>query len=84
VAEGGLRAAHDEDDSWLMGSHWQALAAAMDDAAPFLATLHAVAGLPTDARTRLRQQLRVRALLQYHCGSPLLRTRQLMMDLQSL
>ena len=82
VAEGGLRAAHDEDDSWLMGSHWQALAAAMADAAPFLATLHAVAGLPADARTRLRQQLR--ALLHYHCGVGTLRTRQLMMDLQSL
>jgi len=30
----------------------------------------------------LKPQLR--ALLQYHCGSPLLRTRQLMMDLQVL
>ncbi|MCE1251898.1 MAG: DNA repair protein RecO, partial [Comamonadaceae bacterium] len=30
----------------------------------------------------LKPQLR--ALLQYHCGSPLLRTRQLMMDLQTL
>ncbi len=30
----------------------------------------------------LKPQLR--ALLQYHCGSPMLRTRQLMMDLQSL
>ena len=82
VAEGGLRAAHDEDDSWLMGSHWQALAAAMDDAAPFLATLQAVAGLPADARTRLRQQLR--ALLHYHCGVGTLRTRQLLMDIQAL
>ncbi len=30
----------------------------------------------------LKPQLR--AVLQYHCGSPVLRTRQLMMDLQSL
>ena len=35
-----------------------------------------------DAAMALKPQLRV--LLQYHCGSPVLRTRQLMMDLQSL
>ena len=32
--------------------------------------------------SELKPQLRT--LLQYHCGSPLLRTRQFMMDMQSL
>ncbi len=40
------------------------------------------AGRGFAAAAELKAQLR--ALLQYHCGSPLLRTRQLMMDLQSL
>ena len=38
--------------------------------------------MTTHPRTALKPLLR--ALLQYHCGSPLLRTRQLMMDLQTL
>ena len=51
---------------------------ALDAAAAYPATLRACA----DAAMALKPQLRV--LLQYHCGSPVLRTRQLMMDLQSL
>ena len=82
VPEGGLRAAHADDDTWLPGAQWRALAAALDDAAPFSATLQAVAALPGESRTQLRHQLR--ALLHYHCGVGTLRTRQLMMDLQSL
>ena len=50
---------------------------ALDDPAPFHATLQAAAPL-----AELKTQLR--ALLHYHCGVPTLRTRQLMMDLQSL
>ena len=82
VPEGGLRAAHADDSAWLPGAHWQALAEALDDDAPFSTTLHAVAGLPGESRTHLRHQLR--ELLHYHCGVGTLRTRQLMMDLQSL
>ena len=79
VAEGGLRAAHEDDAAWLAGLHWQALADALDDEAPFTAALRAVAGLPSEARAALRRQLR--ELLHYHCGARVLRTRQLMMDL---
>ncbi len=82
LAEAGVRAAHADDDAWLIGAHWQALAEAVQDEAPFVATLHAVAGLPGEARGHLRQQLR--ELLHYHCGIGTLRTRQLMMDLQAL
>jgi DNA repair protein RecO (recombination protein O) len=52
-------------------------AAALDDEAPFTATLRAVTGMP-----ELKPQLR--HLLHYHCGVPTLRTRQLMLDLQAL
>ncbi len=82
VPEGGLRVVHGDEDSWLTGADWRGLAAAMGDEAPFSATLRAVAGLPSESRARLRQQLR--ELLHYHCGVGTLRTRQLMMDLQSL
>ena len=53
-----------------------------DGAASYGAVLRVVAGRGFAAAAELKAQLR--ALLQYHCGSPLLRTRQLMMDLQSL
>ena len=78
VPEGGLRTASPADRAALLGSQWQALQSALDDAASYTATLHAC--LPVAAE--LKPQLR--ALLQYHCGSPLLRTRQLMIDLQAL
>ena len=42
------------------------------------ATVRACAAVATALKPQLRH------LLQYHCGSPLLRTRQLMMDLQTL
>ncbi len=82
VPEGGLRAAHADDASWLDGAHWRALAAALGDEAPFSATLQLLADWPGEPRARLRQQLR--ELLHYHCGIGTLRTRQLMMDLQAL
>jgi DNA repair protein RecO (recombination protein O) len=82
VPEGGLRATHGDDTSWLTGAQWQVLAAALDDEAPLSTTLQAVVQLPGESRTHLRQQLR--ELLHYHCGVGTLRTRQLMMDLQSL
>ncbi len=78
VPEGGLRAAAPGDRATLAGSQWRLLQQALDAAAGYPATLRACA----DAAFELKPQLR--ALLQYHCGSTLLRTRQLMMDLQSL
>ena len=82
VAEGGLRTAHADDAAWLHGAQWLALNAALADEAPLTATLRAAAALPGEQRAHLRQQLR--ELLHYHCGVGTLRTRQLMMDLQSL
>jgi DNA repair protein RecO (recombination protein O) len=77
-AEGGLVEAEDADARGsLRGAQWHALQQGLDDPASFHATLQAVAHLP-----ELKPQLR--ALLHYHCGVPTLRTRQLMMDLQSL
>jgi DNA repair protein RecO (recombination protein O) len=76
--EGGLVEAHDPDGRGsLEGTQWRALQAALDDPAPFHATLREAA-----AAGELKTQLR--ALLHYHCGVPTLRTRQLMMDLQAL
>ena len=76
--EGGLVEWPDvEGRGSLTGEHWLALQAALDDPAPFHATLRASA-----AMGELKPQLR--ALLHYHCGVATLRTRQLMMDLQGL
>ena len=77
-AEGGLVEAEEDDARGsLAGEQWHALQQALDDPAPFHASLQAVARMP-----ELKPQLR--ALLHYHCGVPTLRTRQLMMDLQAL
>ena len=78
VAEGGLRAAKGSDRAALAGVQWRALQQALDSAGAYPAVLRAVAPVAAELKPQLR------ALLQYHCGSPLLRTRQLMMDLQSL
>jgi DNA repair protein RecO (recombination protein O) len=76
--EGGLvEAQADAGRASLTGAQWRALQAALDDPAPFAATLREAAGA-----AELKPQLR--ALLHYHCGVNTLRTRQLMMDLQSL
>ena len=78
VPEGGLRAASPADRAGLLGSQWQALQRALDDAASYTATLRACAPVAAELKPQLR------TLLQYHCGSPTLRTRQLMIDLQAL
>ena len=78
VPEGGLRQAHGDDRSSLSGAQWTALQAALEDGAPFTTTLRAC----SDATAELKPQLRV--LLHYHCGVKTLRTRQMMMDIQSL
>ena len=77
-AEGGLVEAGDDDlRGSLPGAQWLALQQALDDPAPFHATLELVGDM-----NELKTQLR--ALLHYHCGVTTLRTRQLMMDLQAL
>ncbi|MDR0226204.1 MAG: DNA repair protein RecO [Burkholderiaceae bacterium] len=80
VAEGGLRQALQGERAALDAAQWRAIENALQAREAFTATLRVLA-LP-DLALALKPQLR--ALLQYHCGSPLLRTRQLMMDLQSL
>jgi DNA repair protein RecO (recombination protein O) len=76
-AEGGLVAVLAQERAALAGEQWLALQAALDDAAPFGAVLRATASMP-----ELKPQLR--HLLHYHCGVSTLRTRQLMLDIQSL
>jgi DNA repair protein RecO (recombination protein O) len=80
VPEGGLvlsvRAG--QDRASLSGNEWLALQRALDDSAVFAATLRECAAVAAE----LKSQLRV--LVNYHCGVPALRTRQLMIDLQAL
>lgn len=78
VPEGGLREASADDRTSLSGAQWSALQQALDDRAPLRATLMACA----DAIGGLKPQLRT--LLNYHCGVSTLRTRQMMMELQTL
>lgn len=78
VAEGGLRQAGDIDRASLSGSQWLTLHESLAGGASFAQTLRACAPVVGE----LRSQLRV--LLNYHCGVTNLRTRQMMIDLQSL
>lgn len=81
LPEAGLREAADDENA-LAGADWQALQVALDDRAPFTATLRGVATLSAGSNGALRGQLRT--LLNYHCGVSTLRTRQMMRDLQAL
>ena len=78
VAEAGLRLAHGDDRVSLPGAQWQALQQALSDKALFSDTLRAC----VPGANELKFQLR--ALLHYHCGVRVLKTRQMMMDLQAL
>ena len=78
VAEAGLRRAHDDDRASLPGEQWQALQQALDGAALFSDTLQACVPGANELKIQLR------ALLHYHCGVRVLKTRQMMMDLQAL
>ena len=78
VPEGGLRQAHSDDRTSMRGEQWIALQAALEDGAPFTTTLRACAAVTSELKPQLR------ALLHYHCGVKTLRTRQMMMDIQSL
>ena len=78
VPEGGLRQTGDGDRASLSGAQWLSLQASLADSAPFTTTLRACA----DVMAELKPQLRT--LLNYHCGVTTLRTRQMMIDLQTL
>ena len=78
VPEGGLRLAHGDDRASLSGGQWTDLQTALQDNTPFTTTLRACAAVMSDLKPQLR------ALLHYHCGVKTLRTRQMMIDIQSL
>lgn len=79
VAEMGLRPAVEGDRAALTGQQWGALQQALEQGeSAYPATVRACAAVSSALKSQLRH------LLQYHCGSPMLRTRQLMMDLQTL
>ena len=78
VPEGGLRQSGEADRSSLSGAQWLALQESLGNAAPFTATLRACSQVMAELKPQLRM------LLNYHCGVSTLRTRQMMMDLQSL
>jgi len=78
VPEGGLRQAHADDRATLSGTQWIYLQGALRDSAPFTTTLRACADVMSELKPQLRE------LLHYHCGVRTLRTRQMMMDIQTL
>jgi DNA repair protein RecO (recombination protein O) len=79
VAEAGLIAVGEEDERpHLAGARWLALQRALDAPAPFNATLREAARDMAELKPMLR------TLLHYHCGVGALRTRQMLIDLQSL
>jgi DNA repair protein RecO (recombination protein O) len=79
VAEAGLIAVDDEDERpHLQGARWLALQRALDSPSPFHATLREAARDMAELKPMLR------TLLHYHCGVGTLRTRQMLIDLQSL
>jgi DNA repair protein RecO (recombination protein O) len=81
-AEGGLRSLASHESNGIDASVWQALQGSLEDTSPMAATLRVCAELPADQRNTLQAQLR--ALVHYHCGVHTLRTRQMMVDLQTL
>jgi len=77
VPEGGLRQAHADDRAFLMGAQWKDLQAALGGGGSFLNTLRTCAPLSAALKPLMR------TLLHYHCGVRSLRTRQMMVDIQS-
>jgi DNA repair protein RecO (recombination protein O) len=78
VAEGGLRPATPADRASLCGAQWAQLQDALHEQASLSDLLHACAGAGASLKPQLRQ------LLHYHCGVPVLRTRQVWQELQQL
>lgn len=78
VPEGGLRQTNAVDRTSLTGAQWVVLQNSLAQRVPFTATLRACSSVVAELRPQLR------TLLNYHCGVSTLRTRQMMIDLQSL
>ena len=78
VPEGGLRQSNDADRASLNGAQWLNLQQSLADKTPLLDTLRACSEVALELKPQLR------GLLNYHCGVGNLRTRQMMIDLQSL
>ena len=79
LPEAGLLATHDDDGrASLPGAQWLALQRALDQQPAFPETVRQAAYAVAELKPQLR------ALLHYHCGVSVLRTRQLMIDLQAL
>jgi DNA repair protein RecO (recombination protein O) len=79
VPEAGLLAAHEGDGrASLVGMQWTTLQRALNQQPPFAETARQAAHMVAELKPQLR------ALLHYHCGVSVLRTRQLIMDLQAL
>ena len=76
--EAGLQWVPPEQRQGLSGQQWQALQQALAEPVPFAALLRDC----TEQLALLQRPLR--QLLNYHCGVDALRTRQMMLDLQSL
>jgi DNA repair protein RecO (recombination protein O) len=77
VPEAGLQWVSDDRQA-LSGEQWLALHTALASPSPFAALLRECA----DLLVQLQRPLRL--LLNYHCGVGALRTRQMMLDLQTL
>jgi DNA repair protein RecO (recombination protein O) len=87
VPEAGLRAftvhqASEDRRHRLSGQQWHSLQDALDSPQAFVELVRLLARWESEDRSALQQQLRV--LIHHHCGLEVLKTRQLMMDLQSL
>ena len=78
LPEAGIRPAHDDERASLLGAQWQALQQSLDGQAVLAQTLQACIPAANELKTQLR------ALLHYHCGVRVLKTRQMMIDLQAL
>ena len=78
LPETGIGPAHDDERASLPGARWQALQQSLDGQAVFAQTLQACIPGANELKTQLR------ALLHYHCGVRVLKTRQMMIDLQAL
>jgi DNA repair protein RecO (recombination protein O) len=78
VPEGGLRQSNGADRNSLSGKQWQALQASLAPGVSFTDTLRSC----SEVMSELKPQLR--SMLNYHCGIGTLRTRQMMLDVQTL
>ena len=78
MPEAGLREAHADDRHPIDGRHWLRLHQALEEGASFIDTLHATAEVAPALKVQLR------TLLHYHCNVRVLKTRQMLRDLQAL